>query len=177
MKISMIVIITWPCVHSPKTDIMCSSRILVAFSSLLLTTLGCTPPSPSNEAAGSSAGNVLTERKALQVGAKTKHLGEDCTLAGQSECHTGLCLHYRPEPLKGYICSDFCADSADCPSRWECVTLIPGSQERVCSPPPEWVPTAVAKQARVTSPPPAPELPQSPPAPRPDVDRGGRRTP
>jgi hypothetical protein len=141
---------------------VCSSRALVPCLSLLLVgLLACNPTASPEDPASGRAGSVLSERQPLRASARDKQFGEDCTRSGRSECLTGLCLHHRPGPHDGYVCSDFCSDASDCPPRWDCVTLVPGSPERVCTPPNDWSPSAVSKRGKGSSRPRPPELPQS----------------
>ncbi|PTL85155.1 hypothetical protein DAT35_00015 [Vitiosangium sp. GDMCC 1.1324] len=128
---------------------------------MFLMALACNPTASPDDSASGRAGNVLTERQPLQAAARTRQFGEDCTRAGRSECQTGLCLHYRPGSHEGYVCSDFCSDASECPSRWQCVTLVPGSPERVCTPPSDWAPSAVTKRGKGAARPRPTELPQS----------------
>ncbi|NMO14732.1 hypothetical protein HPC49_05420 [Pyxidicoccus fallax] len=78
---------------------------------------------------------VLTEHRPSQALAATKSVGEDCTQAGASECTSGVCLHVRPQRESGYVCSQRCVSSAECPPQWRCSQIYPGPNNQMCVPP------------------------------------------
>lgn len=86
---------------------------------------------------------VLTEHSFLSAGGAKKQLGEDCTVAGGSECLSGLCFKYRPRLGEGYVCSRGCATDEDCPSLWGCLPIHPTPDSLFCAPPQDWVPRAI----------------------------------
>lgn len=79
----------------------------------------------------------LTVRQAVVSAAPTRAVGEDCTRGGASECRSGRCLHYKPEPGGGYVCSRTCASDAECPEEFSCRSWYPG-EEGWCTPPASW---------------------------------------
>ena len=97
-----------------------------------------TPPKP-----------VFTEHRPQKAEKASKQLGEECTAAGASECHTGTCFHYKAAPQEGYVCSQKCQTDDSCPLRWSCISIYPGEGNRFCTPPQDWQPQATS--VRVTA--------------------------
>jgi hypothetical protein len=98
--------------------------------------VGCGDVRPP-EAAPSSA-PVLTEHRPRRDAHPTKTTGEDCTRAGASECRSGVCLHVKPQRDSGYVCSQACRSTADCPAQWLCSQIYPGADSQMCVPPTNW---------------------------------------
>jgi len=98
-----------------------------------------------------ASARVLTEHRPLvAVGPPSKSVGEDCTTYGRAECLSGLCLHVRPRPDSGYLCSQACRGLEECPEGWQCARLMPGgSEEGVCQPPSGWVSAAASPRSPV----------------------------
>jgi hypothetical protein len=115
-----------------------SSRLVVALGVLTLFMMsGCNenlePPVRAPE-----PGQVFGEHRQKQAAARTKQVGEDCTDSGQSECLSGVCLHTKPGPGEGYICSKQCQQDPDCPEGWRCAGTRPGAAASFCIPPADW---------------------------------------
>jgi hypothetical protein len=72
----------------------------------------------------------------------TKHLGEDCSFGGNSDCLSGTCVKIGPHKDSDYICSANCADggTAVCPGGWSCVQYYPADDAFLCAPEAGWVP-------------------------------------
>lgn len=81
------------------------------------------------------ASDILTEHRPLKADHPDGKLGDDCTEHGASACLSGLCLHTKPGPRSGYVCSQPCASASDCPSRWTCGAIHPASTQLLCIPP------------------------------------------
>ncbi len=94
---------------------------------------------------------VLTDHRFGVAATPARRLGEDCSLNGKSDCQTGLCFHYRPNPGTGWVCSSTCKSVSDCPSGWGCSEVVPGSGEAFCAPPASWLPGVAAPQGNAGS--------------------------
>ncbi len=103
-------------------------------SALALFFCACTD-SPEHTLPPRAQDDVLTEHRPLQAAQPTGKLGDDCTQSGASNCLSGLCLHTRPEHNKGYVCSQRCQSSSECPRDWSCVSFYSSTHEHVCIPP------------------------------------------
>lgn len=117
------------------------SRLLIALSlaSLFCCALPACEKAASRENPVPVDGLVLQEHRPVQAAKPTKEVGEDCTQAGASECHSGLCLHAAPGGRKqGYFCSQSCNDGSGCPEGWGCAQLFPGQPGNACVPPGDW---------------------------------------
>jgi hypothetical protein len=78
---------------------------------------------------------VITEhRPTPALGAADKKLGDDCTAHGASECQSQLCLHVGGRGA-GYVCSQGCADTTQCPAHWQCKSVSVSTRRAVCVPP------------------------------------------
>ena len=100
--------------------------------------IACTGTSPSHDIAKEvdekSGASVLTEHQFSVSAKKAKRIGEDCSLHGSSECLSGVCLHTSPHRHAGYICSQTCSSTSDCPANWSCVQGLLGEVSGVCMP-------------------------------------------
>lgn len=83
-------------------------------------------------------GQVFGEHRQGQASARTKQVGEACTDSGQSECLSGVCLHTKPGPSEGFICSSSCQQESECPAGWRCGSVHPGPGASFCIPPGDW---------------------------------------
>lgn len=107
-------------------------KLFVALSALALMPSACEVPQT-----GESSPKLLGHNFQA-VSAATFEVGEDCTRTGPSGCKTQICLHYKEAFDKGYVCSQRCLDTADCPSQFFCQQVLPSSPVRVCTPSPSW---------------------------------------
>lgn len=82
---------------------------------------------------------IFAQHQFLKAAKQTKQLGDDCTVAGASECVSNLCYHYKPDVRAGFVCSRECKSTAECPAEWECRSIYPPNQS-FCSPPVKWKP-------------------------------------
>lgn len=110
--------------------------------------------SPGRSAPGpggtSQALRPVAEHRPQNVPAPRKQLGEDCTVAGYSDCISKLCVHVQPAPSAGYFCTTACTGDSDCPADWACRQTYPGPEGQLCLPPSGW-------DGRVARPRPTPE--------------------
>lgn len=106
---------------------------------LVLALAGCSGQSGPDS---SSIPQPLRPHEFALAGKPTKQLGEDCTFAGKSECHSEVCVHVRPEPDKGYVCAKTCdmTGRGECPKNWMCLQTHPSEKKGLCLPPTGWSP-------------------------------------
>ena len=86
--------------------------------------------------------NVCTKSQLLSPPAPTQGLGESCVAGGTTSCISGPCAHYGADPTAS-ACSAYCKSDQECPAKWNCETVIPGTTGKygkLCAPPSDWVP-------------------------------------
>lgn len=86
----------------------------------------------------------LTVRVFDDEGLPTRQLGEAVGRGGRSECISGVLVHASAHPARGWLCSQRCDSSADCPGTWSCGEVHPSL--RLCVAPQSWQPRAAAAQ-------------------------------
>jgi hypothetical protein len=127
---------------------MRTGEVALSVMMLMLSVTGCDGGRTERGAAPAP----MTEHRAVEAGAGSRQLGEDCTRGSHSDCASGLCLHASTQgaslPGGGYFCSRTCQAPAECPSKWRCQQVLPGAAEQLCVPPSGW--TASAAGARGT---------------------------
>lgn len=88
------------------------------------------------EEASTPPPDVLTEHRPQALESPESDVGGPCGKGGASQCNAGLlCLHVRPEPSRGYVCTRKCQSHADCPQGWACTLLDLSTEDQVCTPP------------------------------------------
>jgi hypothetical protein len=107
---------------------------------LVLTWMGCQDAPDTASQVAPTRDDVLTEHRPLQAVRPTGRTGDDCKEFGASGCLSGLCLHTKPAPDEGHVCSQRCQSSSECPRDWNCGSPHLGSPERLCIPTPAWKP-------------------------------------
>lgn len=100
----------------------------------------------------------FTAHQFLKGGKPARQIGEECSQYGGSQCLTGLCLHHKPDPHSGWVCSKGCLHDGECPSAqgWSCRSIlppVPGNQ--YCVPPDSWTPKVAIAASPVSKGPPA----------------------
>jgi hypothetical protein len=103
------------------------------FAMGVLLASSCAPPQQSDP-------QVFTEHRFLIAAgsASKKHIGQDCSISGASECETELCLHVNADPNKGHVCSRACESDDVCPATWACRSIYPAPGSTFCVPPRDW---------------------------------------
>lgn len=102
---------------------------------LVVGVLGCT----NGEKSDSPGVRVFSEAVTAPgtSGRRDKHLGEDCTANGASDCESGLCLKLSESPFGGWVCSQACGSlerNVSCPRGWECHKTLPDPDGFTCVP-------------------------------------------
>ena len=77
-------------------------------------------------------GRQLTVRQPIEAAGRTRQLGQDCSLNGQSICDTGLCVHVGQPPDDQFLCTVRCKTDSDCPVNWWCSKLF--EDQAICIP-------------------------------------------
>lgn len=86
-----------------------------------------------------SGPEAFTEHRIREAATPTKRVGEDCKVGGFSDCLSRICVHFKPSPQEGYVCSQRCNGlDWDCPMRWVCRSVFPGPNNSYCFPPANW---------------------------------------
>ncbi len=65
---------------------------------------------------------------------KKLSIGDDCGKTGHNGCASGVCLHARPEPTLGWVCSKQCISSTDCLTGWSCRGVGQAERKEFCVP-------------------------------------------
>ena len=60
--------------------------------------------------------------------------GADCSKAGAGICKSRVCLHASADPHNGFLCSNRCVDTMECPAGWRCVQTHPSPGSSLCVP-------------------------------------------
>lgn len=97
---------------------------------VLLAAAGCSRSGSPKEKAPQ-----FRARQEIQAASATKEVGEDCTANGASACKSGICMHVKPHPLEGYVCSRGCTSDGDCLAGWGCKSVSVTASNRFCLPP------------------------------------------
>jgi hypothetical protein len=63
-----------------------------------------------------------------------RRFGEDCSEYGSAECLSGFCIHTLPDPKRGFVCSEECGPTHECPNAWRCMRLHPQARNQLCIP-------------------------------------------
>jgi hypothetical protein len=100
--------------------------------------LACGGPPPESEP------TVFSEHRFSRASVATKGYGADCAGAGASACLQNICLHFKPGPGEGWMCSRHCTQSSDCAGveGAQCRSIYPGGASTLfCVPPQSYEPT------------------------------------